>query len=237
MKNAFLLLLSWICIGCGSDDSISADPIPIDPIPVNPNPVRYLALGDSYTIGQSVCETCRFPEQLKTALESATNRSVDLEIIATTGWTTTNLISAITSAAPESGRDLVTLLIGVNNQYQHQSFSVYESEFPQLVNTAVSLANGDKSKVIVVSIPDYAYTPYGQFSSNPNQISAEIDQYNDFARQYCQDHDIVFVGITDITREGLDDPSLVAPDGLHPSATAYTRFVSRILPEGIAALN
>lgn len=189
---------------------------------------KILSLGDSYTIGQSVCETCRFPEQLKSELEINYPLSTfQLQVIAQTGWTTTNLINAINSENPDNDFDIVTLLIGVNNQYQNKPFSLYEEEFPFLVNKAIEKAKGNKDNVIVVSIPDYAYTPFG----NGNQtITQEINTYNDFAEEYCNQNNISYVYITDITRQGLMDPNLVATDGLHPSELAYSKFVERILP-------
>lgn len=193
---------------------------------------KILALGDSYTIGQSVCSTCKFPEQLKDSLVANLPDSYrfSLQVIAQTGWTTTNLIAAINTQNPTSDFDLVTLLIGVNNQYQNKPFSLYETEFPQLVTKAISFAKGNKLKVIVVSIPDYAYTPFGQGSSNTQNISTQIDQYNLFAKNYCDSNNIDFVNITDITRLGLQQTNLVANDGLHPSQIAYSKFVERILP-------
>lgn len=190
---------------------------------------KLLALGDSYTIGQSVCETCRFPEQLKDSLrlKFKVDTTFSLKVIARTGWTTTNLINAIDSENLNSEYDLVTLLIGVNNQYQNRPFSLYENEFPQLVTTAISKAKGDKKSVIVVSIPDYAFTPFGNGNTN---ISNEIDRYNNFAKNYCAINNINFVNITDITRAGLINPNLVASDALHPSEFAYSKFVERILP-------
>jgi len=197
----------------------------------------FLALGDSYTIGQSVCESCRFPEQLKKSLGNTNpTNSYPLTIIAQTGWTTTNLLSAIESQMPSSNYDLVTLLIGVNNQYQNRPFALYEKEFPELVTKGIAFAKGDKAKVIVVSIPDYAYTPFGQQTGNQSRISTEIDAYNAFAKKYCIDNGIEFINITDITREGLTDPNLVAQDGLHPSQLAYSKFVERILPKAITAI-
>ncbi len=194
--------------------------------------VAYIALGDSYTIGQSVCVTCRFPEQLKKKLESTIpNLTVDLKIIAQTGWTSSNLIQAIKEQQPTSDYKLVTLLIGVNNQYQNKEFSIYESEFPQLAQTAITLAKGNKNNVIVVSIPDYAYTPFGQQSRTPTKISTEIDRYNTFAKSYCDTNGITFINITDITRQGLTDTNLIATDGLHPSDKAYSLFVDRIAPK------
>lgn len=189
---------------------------------------KILSLGDSYTIGQSVCGTCKFPEQLKSKLENKFPISnFALQVIAQTGWTTTNLIDAIDNVNPDNNFDLVTLLIGVNNQYQNKPFSIYTEEFPLLVNTAIQKAKGDASKVIVVSIPDYAYTPFGNGDSS---ISQEIDSYNNFARNHCIQKNITFINITDITRQGLSNPNLVASDNLHPSELAYSKFVDRILP-------
>ena len=197
---------------------------------------KLLSLGDSYTIGESVCDTCRFPEQLKDSLITKYNNaiSVQLKIIAQTGWTTTSLINAIDSQTLDNDYDLVTLLIGVNNQYQRKAFSNYETEFPQLVNTAISLSKSDKTNVIVVSIPDYAYTPFGQGNTN---ISEEIDRYNAFAKSYCDQNEVSFVNITDITRLGLTNKDLVASDGLHPSTLAYSLFVTRILPFALDKLS
>jgi lysophospholipase L1-like esterase len=197
--------------------------------------IKYLALGDSYTIGQSVCETCRFPIQLQNELKNnLTSKDVFItNIIAQTGWTTTNLKSAIASQNPTNDYDLVTLLIGVNNQYQNKPFSLYEQEFPELVNIAIAKAKGIKANVIVVSIPDYAYTPFGNGNAT---ISTQIDNYNSFAQNYCSSINVTFISITDITRLGLQQPNLVASDGLHPSELAYSKFVERILPKAKVVL-
>ncbi len=242
----YLVLL--VIFSC-SDENVYQDknlkpvvPITVSiPIPQTPptevaKEINYLALGDSYTIGQNVCETCRFPEQLRKKLEiSNTKNTYKSQIIATTGWTTTNLISAINAINLAPKYDLVTLLIGVNNQYQNKVFSIYEKEFPELVTKAIVLAKGDKSNVIVVSIPDYAFTPFGK-QSNPAKISLEIDNYNAFAQKYCLEQNIEFITITDITRQGLINPLLVATDGLHPSELAYSLFVERILPKANIAI-
>ena len=253
MKKQFKIIVTFFLllfiVGCSTENPISqTNPAPIVQNPAN-NPVpitvpqtqnqifSYLALGDSYTIGQSVCETCRFPEQLKKSLSNLNpNNAYPLRIIAQTGWTTTNLISAIDLQNPTSDYDLVTVLIGVNNQYQSKPFSLYEKEFPELVTKAIAFAKGDKTNVIVISIPDYAYTPFGQGSGNQSRISTEIDAYNALAKKYCMDNTIEFINITDITRQGLKNPNLVAQDGLHPSELAYSLFVERILPKAATAI-
>ncbi|MDG2501728.1 MAG: GDSL-type esterase/lipase family protein [Porticoccaceae bacterium] len=198
---------------------------------------KLLALGDSYTIGQSVCSSCSFPEQLKDSLkfEFSDRDTFELQIIAETGWTTTDLKDAIIAENPSNDFDLVTLLIGVNNQVQDKPFNLYETEFVALVDSAISFAGGDATKLIVVSIPDYAYTSFGS-SFNPAKISAELDLYNNFAQQYCEENDLSYVGITDITRQGLENTALVAYDRLHPSELAYSLFVERILPLALEKL-
>lgn len=219
----------------------SAIQSPTETIPIvktRENTIQYLALGDSYTIGQSVCEKCTFPAQLKNSLQNTNFKNTfSLKIIAQTGWTTTNLIAAISNENLTPNYDLVTLLIGVNNQFQRQSFPLYEKEFPELVTTSIALAKGDKSKIIVVSIPDYAYTPAGQGFGNTSRISEEINKYNEFARKYCQEKSIPFISVTEITRGGISDKDLVASDGLHPSEKAYRLFVERIAPLAANLLN
>ncbi|KAB8155282.1 SGNH/GDSL hydrolase family protein [Kordia sp. TARA_039_SRF] len=240
MKIRFLVvLLSISMFSCTLDDGLPEmpiqEPLVSDEEPVVPQLYQILSLGDSYTIGQSVCETCRFPVQLKDSLV-ATFPVVDsfsVEVIAQTGWTTTSLLNAIESENPTNNYDLVTLLIGVNNQFQGRPFSLYETEFPALVTKAISFAKGDAENVIVLSIPDYAYTPFGQAFGNPDVTSQEIDAYNSFASQYCAANGITFVNITDITREGLVNTVLVAEDNLHPSTVAYSLFVERLLPFAI----
>lgn len=226
-KIFFSFFFGLSIMGCNSDnDDTTATPVYY----------KYLALGDSYTYGQSVCTECRFPEQLKDSILKYLNPedTFDIKLIAETGWTTTSLKSAISSEPIPNDYDLVTLLIGVNNQFQNRPFYVYEQEFAELIATAVTKAKGDKNNVIVVSIPDYAYTPYGQGSI---AISEGVYAYNEFAKNYCLANDITFINITDITRMGLLQPELVASDGLHPSTIAYTKFVERILPAARAKIS
>ena len=204
-------------------------------------PINYkiLSLGDSYTIGQSVCDECNFPVQLKDSLQTVLyNDTINVEIIAVTGWTTTALINSVNPVlendSPDNifkDNDLVTLLIGVNNQFQNRPFELYETEFPELVNKAISLTKSQSSNdLIVISIPDYAYTPFGQSGPNPSNTTQEIDMYNNFAENFCLENNINFINITDITRLGLINSDLVASDNLHPSELAYKKFVERIFP-------
>lgn len=231
-KNIFFPIILFVILfmGCSSEDTkLIAD---------TKKSIQYLALGDSYTIGEGVCWNCNFPTQLKDSLlQTELFSSVNVKIVAQTGWTTTNLKNAIANENLMANYDLVTLLIGVNNQYQNRPFSLYETEFPELLQTAITLANGNKNRVIVVSIPDYAYTPFGQSSSNPSTISNQLDNYNTFAKSHAESLGITFLNITDITREGLNNPNLVASDNLHPSQLAYRKFVERMLPIALEKLN
>lgn len=247
MKKHFYLLIciTWLNFSCSSEPinsqeqniikEFSPEEITEEEHFENPSSIKLLSLGDSYTIGQSVCETCRFPEQLKSRLLSRLNpnTSIQLDLIAKTGWTTSGLKKAINTNNVPENYNLVTLLIGVNNQYQGLPFSVFQSEFPQLVNTAIKKAKSNKNKVIVMSIPDYAYTPFGRGNTN---ISEEINKYNNFAKNYCLQNNISYVYITDITRQGLTNLDLVATDGLHPSKLAYSLFVDKLLPLSIDKL-
>ena len=210
-------------------------------------PINYkmLSLGDSYTIGQSVCDECNFPVQLKDSLQTVLyNDTINVEIIAVTGWTTTALINSVNPVLENDSldnifkdNDLVTLLIGVNNQFQNRPFELYETEFPELVNKAISLTKSQSSNdLIVISIPDYAYTPFGQSGPNPSNTSQEIDMYNNFAENFCLENNINFINITDITRLGLINSDLVASDNLHPSELAYKKFVERIFPVAVEKL-
>lgn len=194
-----------------------------------PQNIRYLALGDSYTIGESVSYQERWPSQLIDSLAQRNYQIDTLHYIATTGWTTQNLLNGINNQNLEDKNfNLVSVLIGVNNQYQNKAFSLFLTQFPQLLDSAIHYAGGDTSSVFVLSIPDYAYTPFGQ-ASNPNQISQEIDQYNASKDSICQVYGIKYFNITPISRQGLNQPSLVAPDGLHPSGEQYGLWVQEVL--------
>ncbi len=226
------LLIILFLFACNGTKSIEDDPSNSEKPNLEESPVqnlKYLALGDSYTIGQSVPLENNFPNQLKTVLGPLLNASIKTTIIATTGWRTDNLLHALDQENPENDHDLVTLLIGVNNQYQGIPFSAYEEQFPQLLQKTLQYAGGAKEKVFVVSIPDWGYTSFAE-GRNRENISSEIDTYNAFAKITAEGVGVTFIDITDITREGLEKPGLVASDGLHPSEMAYERFVARMAP-------
>lgn len=233
MRILLISILTCILVSCSSERVMMQ---PGNSPQLSGTEYKYLALGDSYTIGESVCGACSFPAQLQTRLDEQLEGNISLRIIARTGWTTTELLQAIEREDPEGGNDLVTLLIGVNNQFRGLPFSTYEKEFKTLLNKAIALAKDDVNRVVVISIPDYAYTPFGQRSSNPPQISREIDIYNAYAKDEAEALGVQYLEITDITRQGLTRPELVANDGLHPSSTAYTEFVDRLLPVALNIL-
>ena len=191
---------------------------------------KYLALGDSYTIGESVCSDCNYPKQLTDSLNNTLKYKTSVKIIAKTGWTTTDLFSAIASENPSKDYDLVTLLIGVNNQYQGKSFSIYEEEFPKLLDMAINFAKGKPENVIVVSIPDYGFTPFGQKSGKAEKATKELENYNIYAERIAFEKGVRFENITPITQKGLENADLVASDGLHPSEVAYKKFVEQLFP-------
>jgi len=195
------------------------------------NSLSYLALGDSYTIGESVGEHERWPNQLVEALVKNCIEVAKPRIIATTGWRTDNLKDAIIKADLKNNYDLVSLLIGVNNQYQGRSADQYAVEFEDLLKTAIQLAHGKSSDVFVVSIPDYGYTPFGV--AKKEIISNQIDEFNSINKRISEKYKVAYYNITDISRKGLEDPSLVAADGLHPSGKMYSLWVNRILEKFI----
>lgn len=193
-------------------------------------PVRFLALGDSYTIGHSVPDNERWPIQLRDSLES---RGIDVRetnVIATTGWRTDNLLNAITDQKLDrENYNLVSLLIGVNDQYQQRPIAHYEPLFRQLLDSCLRYAAFDTSSVFIVSIPDYAYTPFGQRRNDPNQISLQLDEYNAINQRVAEEYGVQYFDITPISRLGLENTDLVAPDELHPSGYQYTLWVRSIL--------
>jgi lysophospholipase L1-like esterase len=220
----FAILLPAL-ISCSKANMNSTSPI----IPNNPtNSFKtYLALGDSYTIGQSVAQADRFPNQTVALLRTQGITINDPQIIATTGWTTRNLIDALNAAALQYNYDVVSLLIGVNNQYQGRSIDEYKTEFTLLLNRAIQYAGNKPTHVFVLSIPDYSVTPFAS-GYDRAKIAAEIDQFNSENKKISTQLGVNYLHITSISRE--PDPSLIAGDGLHPSGKQYKRWADLLAP-------
>ncbi len=195
----------------------------------NTNSLNYLALGDSYTIGEAVTESQSFPYQLYSALNDQGLNVQPPTIIATTGWTTDELINAIAnSGIADKKFDIVTLLVGVNDQYRHLSKDDYKIKFAQVLNTAINFAHGDASRVFVLSIPDWGVTPFA--NGQDSIIGPEIDQFNAINKVESLRAGVHYIDITAISREAATDPSLIAPDGLHPSGLMYLQWVKLLAP-------
>lgn len=209
---------------------------PITPMPT-PTTVVYrsfLALGDSYTIGQFVESAERFPAQAAALLKLENINILPLQYIATSGWTTTNLASAVTSVNPQGPFDIVSLLIGVNDQYQNWNITEFSARFLQLLQTAIQLAGNKPTHVFVLSIPDYGVTPFG--GGNPT-ISQQIDAYNAIKKQVAQSiAGVNYLDITLFSRLAATDLTLVAIDGLHPSGKMYKLWAQLLAVQMAAVL-
>ena len=191
--------------------------------------LRYLALGDSYTIGESVATEARWPAQLVQKLRRRGIRVEDPHYVATTGWTTDELSAAMDRADLAPCWDLVSLLIGVNNQYRGRSVDNFKSDYRALLERAINLAGDDPDRVFVLSIPDWAVTPFGEASDRDlGAMSREIDAYNAAKRAITEDRGVLYFDITPTTRKVPEDRTLTAEDGLHPSGALYGRWVDAI---------
>lgn len=189
---------------------------------------RYLALGDSYSIGEGVPESGRWPVQLAARLRDEGIALDDPTIVATTGWTTDELAAAMDSTTFAPPYDLVSLLIGVNNQYRGRSADEYRDEFQRMLERAIALAGDRARHVVVLSIPDWGVTPFARHSDrNVTRIGNELDVYNAIARDETQRRGAYWVDITGISRR---HPDLLADDGLHPSEAQYTLWTQTVLP-------
>ncbi len=193
-------------------------------------PIRYLALGDSYTIGTSLeNDGDRYPIIIANELNDAGIACKQPKIIAQNGWTTGDLLSATAGFKSDSTFDLVSLLIGVNNQYQGKSIDDYADEFTTLLLQSIQYAGNDTNKVFVISIPDYGATPFG--SDNAETIAQEIDAFNKVNQQITESYGISYFYITDISRQAANNPALIASDSLHPSGEMYELWVANFIDE------
>ena len=201
--------------------------------------VRYLALGDSYTIGESVDESERWSMQLASMIQASPQFTksiggneggeVEVTIIARTGWTTDELWQGIQAQEVEPPYDLVSLLIGVNNQYRGRDIEDYREGFIFLLEKSIEYAGGDANRVLVLSIPDWGVTPFAG-SRDSQQIALEIDQFNAVNKEETEKAGAHYIDITPISREAVSDPSLIAGDGLHPSGKMYAEWAEQALP-------
>lgn len=192
---------------------------------------RYLALGDSYTIGEDVAESDRWPMQLARALRENGVALADPRIIARTGWTTDELDAAIDAEEPLGTFDFVSLLIGVNNQYRGRAVDNYREAFAALLERSIGFAGGRTDRVLVLSIPDWGATRFGSGSGRDlADVSRELDAYNATAKAICAARGVAFVDITPVSRERGQDTAMLAADGLHPSAAMYAAWTRQALP-------
>jgi lysophospholipase L1-like esterase len=199
-----------------------------------PRPLHFLALGDSYTIGEAVPAVARWPVVLVKRLRQTGVVIDDPHIVAVTGWTTDELAHGMDEATLGSAYDLVTLQIGVNNQYRGRTADDYRAQFNGLQTRAIALAGGRSARVVVVSIPDWGVTRFAREQDrDPGVIAAALDAFNAIAREQVERAGAHFVDITPISRR---HPDLLAEDGLHPSAAQYARWLTAIFPVVRAAL-
>lgn len=227
-----LLLLLPVFAGCIHADE-PANPQKYitmkDPGLTSGDSITYLALGDSYTIGESVPESERWSVQLASRLNTQGIAVSKPDIIARTGWTTSELLTAIKSSGNTKTYAIVSLLIGVNNQYRKESIDVFRNELKTLLDVAKKYASGNTARVFVLSIPDWGVTPYAE-GRDREAISREIDIFNKVVAETCEAAGILFIDITPLSRTALNDPSMIAHDNLHFSGKMYHQWALKALP-------
>jgi len=224
MRRLTLLILLLLCSCSTSQPSAVTEEHPVK--------IRYLALGDSYTIGESVDEAERWPNQLADFLKAG-GLPTEVTIIARTGWTTDELWDGIQADKIAPPYDLVSLLIGVNNQYRGYDINKYREQFIFLLNKSIEYAGGNPKRVIVLSIPDWGVTPFAR-GEDSAQITKDIDAYNAINREETEKAGAFYVDITPISRTAASD---VARDGLHPSGKLYTEWAKLAYIAALKALD
>ena len=225
------LIVVVVLVACG-DSAVPSSTTMTEPVATTTLPTGYLALGDSYTIGEGVLASERWPVQLVGLVRERGLQLADPVIVARTGWTTAELDAAIDRADPTGANLLVTLLIGVNNQYRGLSLDEYRIEFADLLDRAIAFADGEPDRVVVLSIPDWGVTPFAS-GANTARIADDIDAFNAVAAEETAAAGAHFVDITGISRSA---PNMVTSDGLHPSGEMYRMWAEAALETVIAIL-
>ena len=237
----FIALLAVVVVcavpGCRSDlstpvDPGLSDPGPVDPGPVDPEPApasfSMITLGDSYTVGENIPAHLSWPRQLADSL-AADGVELALATVARTGWTSADLLPAAAAADTGLAYDAVTVMIGVNDQFQHHDAHHFTARLDSILTVAVSLAGHRPERVAVFSIPDYGVTPYGLMLGGAT-VSADVDRFNAEASVVARAHRSVWIDVTAASRAAADDPALVARDGIHFSPLMYARWVELMTP-------
>lgn len=225
MRRLALFCSLVFLLACSRNEAQPLNPASSVPI----KSFKYLALGDSYTIGTAIGALEAYPQifiDSLAAVEPGSN--FEIEVIAQNGWTTADLQRGIQASSPDSNFQLVSLLIGVNNQYQRRSISEYRNEFSALLQQAIAFADGQSNRVVVLSIPDWGESPAG--NGNRAQIALEIDNFNTAQKEICAAQNITYVDITTASRNASNDPELIASDGLHFSAKMHREWLQIIYP-------
>lgn len=225
-KNRFWFTLIFLSLSLFSIAQKASGSAP-NTYPMQQTPTTYLALGDSYTIGESVPLRQSFPYQMVALLRQNGHPVVAPEIIATSGWTTDELAAAMKEHPFLPRYDIVSLLIGVNNQYRGRSLEQYKMEFTALLAQALQFAGNKKDRVVVLSIPDYGVTPFAK-DRDPQKIGKEVDQFNAAAAAIASAAGVFFLDLSADFRKATTDPELVAADQLHPSAKAYKVWAEKL---------
>lgn len=230
--SVILLFFCAVAFSCSSDDEVGLEDIEKIPLPAAST---FLALGDSYTFAQGIPEAGRWPVHLSSLLSKEGIEVGMPLVIARTGWTTSDLLQYLRTVSLANDYGLVSLQIGVNNQYQGQSLTTFRTEFAMLLSRSVAFAKGDPKRVVVLTIPDWGVTPFANGQSR-QQISAQIQSFNQVISEEAAKAGIAVVDVYDLSLQVTQTPSLLAPDGLHYSSQMYLQWAQRVLPQAKSIL-
>ena len=229
-KHILIVFFAFGVLGCAHTTDID----PQEKKPMTNRIQTYLALGDSYTIGTAIAAQDNFPNQLSDSILSNTGTEVDVKIVAQNGWRTDDLQRGIKRTDLDSAYDLVSLLIGVNNQYQGLPIEDFERDFRSLLDSAIHYSGNELDHIFVVSIPNYGYMPFG--AAKKEDITSDLEKFNTLSKEICADMGIDYYNITDISLEAETNADYRAKDNLHPSGTQYAAWVNSFLEDVIEKL-